>query len=204
MSPLGLDSTVSLHAKASPQMEKCIDQWGVVLLNNASLPSHLWFWLCIWTVRNFTRMNCPWFTSRYLSKHLFPSLKKPNRSILLPRYWPTTQMQTQREGAVHRAWQVQVSCSCPGALLWRDVQYLLCVSRKPFSVLLCGLSSWVLVTSGLQLFVPLLLFERTRLGDWVCRRAVISNGFSVIECLILVRKIDPLRKMSAKFIKHAL
>lgn len=33
MSPLGLDSTVSLHAKASPQMEKHIDQWGIVLLN---------------------------------------------------------------------------------------------------------------------------------------------------------------------------
>lgn len=149
-------------------------------------------------------MNYPWFTSRYLSKHLFLSVKKSNRSVLLPRYWPTTQMQTQCEGAVHRPWQLQVSCSCPSALLWRDVQYLLCVSRKPFSVLLCALSSWVLVTSGLQLFVPFLLFERTRLGNCVCRRALISNGFSLIECLILVRKIDPLEKTSAQFIKHAL
>lgn len=205
MSPLGLHSTVSLHAKASPQMEK----WGKTSEEsfcwiNASLHSHLWLWLCIWTVRNFTRMNCPWSTSLYFSKHLFPILKKPNRSVLLPRYWPTTQMQTQCEGAVHCPWQLQVSCSCPSALLWRDVQYLLGVSRKSFLVLLCGLSSWVLVTSGLQLFVPFLLFERTLLGNWVCGRAVISDGFILIECLILVMKIDPLGKMLAKFIKQTL
>lgn len=142
-------------------MLKLVHRWKSTLTSgesfcwiNASLHSHLWFWFCIWTGRSFTRMDCPWFTSRYLSKHLFPSLKKPNRSILLPRYWPTSQMQTQCEGAVYRPWQLQVICSCPSALLWRDVQYLLCVSRKPFSVLLCGLSSWVLVTSGLQLLSP--------------------------------------------------